>query len=294
MRLVARLVAVTTIALAAAVPGYAQQATVDAFGSRRSVAMQGLASQVAILKAKVVSATMRLMKIKECHAKGTFFRTLDDGVTEGCRSIVPCIAPDGSTIPPDGSITTYQSSVVPYGSSCVAQDRICNNGNLSGSYTAMSCFTGTPAACALPWGGSIAHGQSVTAYQSNLVSPGGSCAPYAQTRTCNNGMLSGSYQYSACSVQPTACSLPWGGSLNNSQSVTAYAAQLVEWDSSCAAESRTCSGGALSGSYVYGSCSQKVDPYSYGCQWWGFWLCPQPVPGYSCHVYGQAGYWCDP
>jgi hypothetical protein len=222
------------------------------------------------------------MKIKECHAKGTFFRTLDDGVTEGCRSVVPCIAPDGSIIPPDSSITAYQSSVVPYGTGCVAQNRVCNNGNLSGSYMAMSCSSGTPAACSLPWGGSIAHGQTVTAYQTNVVMPGGSCAPYAETRSCDNGALSGSYQYSACSVQPTSCALPWDGSLNNGGAVAAYAAQTVPYGSSCLAETRACTNGALSGSFPYGSCS--VQEATASCVLYNNtgtargWYCPAPIP----------------
>ncbi len=51
-------------------------------------------------------------------------------------------------------------------------------------------------ACNLPWSGLIAHGQNVTAYSSLVVSQGSSCV--SQTRTCNNGVLTGSYNYSSC------------------------------------------------------------------------------------------------
>jgi len=68
--------------------------------------------------------------------------------------------------------------------------------------------------CTLPWGGTISNGQSVTAYQNSSVPFGSSCV--SQVRTCNNGSLSGSYQYSSCAVQPPAnCSattLSWGTS----------------------------------------------------------------------------------
>src|SRR5690606_14055289 len=54
--------------------------------------------------------------------------------------------------------------------------------------------------CALPWGGAIANGQSVTAYQASSVPNGQTCN--SQTRQCSNGQLSGSYAYQACTVQP--------------------------------------------------------------------------------------------
>src|SRR5688572_22735883 len=53
-----------------------------------------------------------------------------------------------------------------------------------------------PASCSLPWGGSIVHGASVTAYQASTVPYGSSCV--SQTRSCSNGSLSGSYQYQSC------------------------------------------------------------------------------------------------
>lgn len=53
----------------------------------------------------------------------------------------------------------------------------------------------TPASCELPWGGSLAHGQSTVAYQAASAS---NSACVSETRTCNNGALSGSYSNSAC------------------------------------------------------------------------------------------------
>jgi hypothetical protein len=61
---------------------------------------------------------------------------------------------------------------------------------------AVTC-TGNP--CTLPWGGSINHGQSVTAYQSSSVVCGGSCV--SQTRTCSLGVLSGTFTRQACTTQ---------------------------------------------------------------------------------------------
>src|SRR3989338_355984 len=78
-----------------------------------------------------------------------------------------------------------------YGTSCGA-GYICDGSG--------SCI-GAP--CNLPWGGSINHGQSATAYAASSVSCGSSCS--SQTRTCNLGTLSGSYQYGSCSVATCYC-----------------------------------------------------------------------------------------
>ena len=56
------------------------------------------------------------------------------------------------------------------------------------------------ASCALPWGGTIAHGAWVTAYSASSVVCGSTCASVSQTRTCNNGVLSGTYTNQNCSV----------------------------------------------------------------------------------------------
>lgn len=57
-----------------------------------------------------------------------------------------------------------------------------------------------PRSCELPWGGSIAHGDSVTAYQSPSVPAGQSCV--GEVRTCNDGVLSGSFLYATCVIEP--------------------------------------------------------------------------------------------
>lgn len=57
--------------------------------------------------------------------------------------------------------------------------------------------------CALPWGGTISHGSNVTAYSTDQVACGVSCSSVSETRTCNNGVLSGSYTNLSCS--PAVC-----------------------------------------------------------------------------------------
>ncbi|WP_157684594.1 hypothetical protein [Bdellovibrio bacteriovorus] len=70
-----------------------------------------------------------------------------------------------------------------------------------------SCFRKTwmasdnscsPASCNLPWGGTLAHGGSVTAY-SSTAPVGAACSTVSQTRTCNTGTLSGTYANGSCS-----------------------------------------------------------------------------------------------
>lgn len=102
--------------------------------------------------------------------------------------------------------------------------------------------------------GQILNGASVRAFQA--VPNGQSCA--SELRVCNNGVLSGSFTQSSCTVTapPAAsCTLPFGGSLNSGQSIDAYQASSVPSGSTCVSEIRNCSNGNLSGSFVHGSCS---------------------------------------
>lgn len=120
------------------------------------------------------------------------------GGTLGSVTPASCIF-DGSIIPNGGSRTAYESSSVPFGSVCASQTRACNNGTLSGSYTASSCAASAGSSCTLG-NQSIPSGSSVTAFQSTSISAGGTCT--SQIRTCTNGALSGSgaYGFTTCTV----------------------------------------------------------------------------------------------
>jgi len=112
-----------------------------------------------------------------------------------------------------GSITVRRSAdcdgnIVPGSGYWTAASGCCQPGSLNTqtfSHDAAS-FRGCnspPASCTKPWGGSLVHGQSVTAYAASSVPSGSSCS--SQTRTCNNGTLSGTYGYSTCSTSTPAC-----------------------------------------------------------------------------------------
>lgn len=68
--------------------------------------------------------------------------------------------------------------------------------------TTRPCSARACNACALPWGGSIGHGQSVPAFQASQVACGQTCQQ--QARACNDGVLNGSFTNQNCSVASCA------------------------------------------------------------------------------------------
>lgn len=114
----------------------------------------------------------------------------DDGHCGGHDYGRSCSLPRGGSIADGSSVTAYSTSTAP----CTSQTRTCNNGYLNGSYSYSSCTTPTNYDCSLPWWGKIHNGEKVEAYQ-NSTAP---C--YKEVRTCNYGVLGGSFQYSSCTT----------------------------------------------------------------------------------------------
>ena len=56
-----------------------------------------------------------------------------------------------------------------------------------------------PVSCSSPWGSTVAHGGSITAYDAASVPAGETCD--SQTRSCNDGTLSGTYTQETCYVE---------------------------------------------------------------------------------------------
>ncbi len=149
---------------------------------------------VAYLASSVPAGQVCKSEIRQCQ-NGTFsgsyqYATCSVGAAASCLF-------NGQTVAHGATVKAYQASSVPYGSSCVSQDRVCNNGTLSGSYSYGSCSVGTAASCLFN-GQTVAHGATVKAYQAATVPYGSTCA--SQDRSCNNGVLSGSYAYNTCRV----------------------------------------------------------------------------------------------
>ncbi len=167
---------------------------------------------------------------------------------------VGCTLPWGGTLGNGGTSPAYTTGSVNAPATCPAAWTLtCNSGTLSCSdgtsgpgndCTFQTCSV--MASCSLPWGGSISNGSNVTAYQTATVPFGNTCS--SQTRTCNNGALSGTYTFQTCTVNPPAnCSLPWGGTLNSGNTSPAYSMPTVTSPATCpAANTLSCSNGVLS------------------------------------------------
>ncbi|MFA5996360.1 MAG: hypothetical protein WC790_01400 [Candidatus Paceibacterota bacterium] len=129
-----------------------------------------------------------------------------------------------------------------------------------GAASASRTVTVTLPKCSLPWGGTIDHGQSVTAYsQSRVVTPAlCTAASTMETRTCNMGVLSGSYTYQSCVEGPAVPT----ASLSSPSLVDEGQSARLSWSSSnatsCTAAGGFSTGGATSGSARTGILTQDT------------------------------------
>jgi DNA-binding beta-propeller fold protein YncE len=182
-----------------------------------------------------------------------------------------CTQPWGGTLQSGYSIYAYSaSSSVPPGSCPAANTLSCTNGTmtctLNGGGTGVvgtDCAYGLcSAGCSLPWGGGIANGANATAYQnateSYLTNGNSAVCVNSQTRTCNNGTLTGSYTNQSCTVTNQPCNLPWGGTTADGTNVTAYqsATEAAAGSATCVnSQTRSCSNAVLSGTYTNQNCA---------------------------------------
>jgi len=111
--------------------------------------------------------------------------------------------------------------------------------------------SGASTDCTTPWSATVLDTNSVAAYLTSSVISPATCT--SETRTCSSGTLSGSYTNASCSViTATDCPTPWGATVLDTQSVTAYLDATPT--TSCTSETRTCSSGTLSGTYANDTC----------------------------------------
>jgi len=107
---------------------------------------------------------------------------------------------------------------------------------------------------------SIPNGQSVIAYSAESLVYDAKCSSVAETRTCNDGELSGSFEFNSCVEEPPATCTFDNKTVEHDGFVTAYSLSLVEWNESCGdrKETRVCDNGTLSNiEYVYPTCDKK-------------------------------------
>jgi hypothetical protein len=122
------------------------------------------------------------------------------------KFLKPCTF-NGQSVASGHSVTAFQTASVAAGLVCISQNRVCNNGLLSGSYNFAACSVQPSRklikSCMFN-GQSVASGQRVAAFKAASVGAGLVCI--SQDRVCTNGLLSGSYNFAACAVQPATSS----------------------------------------------------------------------------------------
>jgi hypothetical protein len=173
-------------------------------------------------------------------------------------SIEPvCITPWGQTIQNGITVTAFNQSTVGFNEECKAADITCVNGSIGGTGKYPTCTKRTPIACQLPWAETLQHGSSRVAFGYATV-PFGSLCPQ-ETRTCNDGILSGSAQFQNCSIQTAAiCTTPWGAQVQHGNTVVAFSSATVDFGKTCDAQVRMCNNGILSGTASIQNCAQAL------------------------------------
>ncbi|MBC7753323.1 MAG: hypothetical protein H7Z71_03730 [Moraxellaceae bacterium] len=185
-------------------------------------------------------------------------RTCNNGVLSGSGAYSSCDpnAPraclfNAVTVAHGASVNAFQASTSQFGGSCVSETRNCYDGTLSGSFAYNVCNIDAPAGCLFD-GRQMADGENVAAFPVSSVSYGQSCV--SETRSCSNGVLSGSNNFSSCTVgQPASCAFD-NRTMISGESVTAYSSTSVPFGQICSSESRSCLNGQLSGSFASSSC----------------------------------------
>ncbi len=108
-----------------------------------------------------------------------------------------------------------------------------------------------PAVCEFN-GVEVADGSSVLAYLTSTVEEGSSCL--SESRFCNNGSLSGSFNFENCQINIKKSCLFDGREIRHGDFAEAFANSTVGFGETCISEKRLCNDGSLSGNYRFGSC----------------------------------------
>ena len=107
---------------------------------------------------------------------------------------------------------------------------------------------------------SIPNGQSVIAYSAESLVYDAKCSSVAETRTCEDGELSGTFEFNSCVEEPPATCTFDNKTVAHDGFVTAYSSSSREWNESCGDVQavRTCDNGTLSNtSHIYPTCAVK-------------------------------------
>jgi hypothetical protein len=203
-------------------------------------------------------------------------------ISQACTTNLSCTL-SGVTRAHGTSAAFYNSETVPYGQSCLSQQRTCSNGSFTGdtSYVYARCVAASPLHCTFN-GAVVEHGAPVTAYDVTAVLAGQSCQSHAQTRTCQNGFLTGEYPYSYCYVQNDPITYSWqigawGQCTNGTQTRSVYC--------------RSSQGQNATDQMCINNGAGQKPAMSQGCSTGGTVLPPAPACSITAtYDYGGAGY----
>lgn len=171
---------------------------------------------------------------------------------EGLAPDTTCVF-QSKTLQPGDTVEAFLKST---STDCSAEREIrtCEDGILSGSYTFASCSTSSVAKKSCSFNGEdVTHGMGVMAYLHTTVPSGNTCV--SQLRSCNDGVLSGSYTFANCAVNAPASCLFNGKTIPHGKQVRAFLGSSVPSGQTCQSEMRTCINGNLSGTNTFASCS---------------------------------------
>lgn len=203
-------------------------------------------------------------------------RTCADGVLSGSSQYTSASCSvaaaqacrvDGVELAHNTSRAFYSRALVGFGENCLphVQTRACTNGTLSGSsdFNKTSCTSATSTSCSLG-GASVANTASRLFYSVESVAFGSTCTPHSLSRTCTNGILSGTstHPFPTCTVAAASSCVLDGAVVAHNASRTFYTSDTVPFGQSCSAttvaKSRTCTNGVLGGDTAANKASCSV------------------------------------
>ena len=181
-------------------------------------------------------------------------RTCNNGVLSGSYPYASCNSGtgeanclfNGQTIKHGSVVRAFQNSTVTTGETCIEELRLCTNGVLSGNYQHPFCAVNVPRTCLFN-NTVVPHQGQITTFESSTVPYGTTCK--SQTRTCNNGALTGTYFFTSCNVgNPKSCILD-GRLFSHGSNMEAFSAEKE--DGTCDRQVRKCTNGKFNGDNRY-------------------------------------------
>ncbi len=125
----------------------------------------------------------------------------------------------------------------------------------------------------------VPQGNEVLAYLNSTAAAGMPCA--SEKRKCDDGVLSGSYQYSICLPQGSKRSCLFNGKqIQHNETVQGFINSFVPRGAACSSKAMTCDDGVLSGAETYSYPSCEIEGGKM-CQWGGLSIASgESVVGY--------------